>query len=172
MAISPQDVFEYHRRGRPGKIEVTPTKPLSTQRELSLAYSPGVAEAVLEIASRPLPAYELTAKANLVAVISNGTAILGLGNKGPLAAKPVMEGKGVRIAPPPRKTRFRLLVRLYRAAFPPARLLRKVSRSYPYISILLSQALLGAMGVTTARHAHTDHSGNTVVSENTDTVDL
>jgi malate dehydrogenase (oxaloacetate-decarboxylating)(NADP+) len=95
MAITPQDVFDYHRRGRPGKIEVTPTKPLSTQRELSLAYSPGVAEAVLEIVSRPLAAFELTAKANLVAVISNGTAILGLGNKGPLAAKPVMEGKGV-----------------------------------------------------------------------------
>ena len=95
MAITPQDVFEYHRRGRPGKIEVVPTKPLSTQRELSLAYSPGVAEAVLEVARNPLAAYELTAKANLVAVISNGTAILGLGNKGPLAAKPVMEGKGV-----------------------------------------------------------------------------
>ncbi len=95
MAITAQDVFEYHRRGRPGKIEVTPTKPLQTQRDLSLAYSPGVAEAVLEVARRPLAAYELTAKSNLVAVISNGTAILGLGNKGPLAAKPVMEGKGV-----------------------------------------------------------------------------
>ena len=95
MTITPQNVFEYHRRGRPGKIEVTATKPLSTQRNLSLAYSPGVAEAVLEVARNPLAAYELTAKANLVAVISNGTAILGLGNKGPLAAKPVMEGKGV-----------------------------------------------------------------------------
>ncbi len=95
MAITPQDVFEYHRRGRPGKIEVVPTKPLQTQRDLSLAYSPGVAEAVLEVARRPLAAYELTAKSNLVAVISNGTAILGLGNKGALAAKPVMEGKGV-----------------------------------------------------------------------------
>jgi malate dehydrogenase (oxaloacetate-decarboxylating)(NADP+) len=95
VAITPQDVFEYHRRGRPGKIEVTPTKPLQTQRDLSLAYSPGVAEAVLEVARNPLAAYELTAKANLVAVISNGTAILGLGNKGALAAKPVMEGKGV-----------------------------------------------------------------------------
>ncbi len=95
MAITQQDVFEYHRRGRPGKIEVTPTKPLDTQRDLSLAYSPGVAEAVLEVARDPLTAYELTAKSNLVAVISNGTAILGLGNKGPLAAKPVMEGKGV-----------------------------------------------------------------------------
>ena len=95
MAITPQDVFEYHRRGRPGKIEVTPTKPLQTQRDLSLAYTPGVAEAVLEIVRDPLTAYELTAKANLVGVISNGTAILGLGDKGPLASKPVMEGKGV-----------------------------------------------------------------------------
>jgi malate dehydrogenase (oxaloacetate-decarboxylating)(NADP+) len=95
MAITKQDVFEYHKRGRPGKIEVTPTKPLATQRDLSLAYSPGVAEAVLEIDRDPLAVYELTAKANLVAVVSNGTAILGLGNRGPLASKPVMEGKGV-----------------------------------------------------------------------------
>ena len=95
MAITPQDVFEYHRSGRPGKIEVVPTKPLQSQRDLSLAYSPGVAEAVLEVARDPLTAYELTAKANLVGVISNGSAILGLGNKGALAAKPVMEGKGV-----------------------------------------------------------------------------
>src|SRR5215213_5046203 len=72
-----------------------PTKPLQTQRDLSLAYTPGVAEAVLEIARDPLTAYELTAKANLVGVITNGTAILGLGDKGPLASKPVMEGKGV-----------------------------------------------------------------------------
>jgi len=95
MAITKQDVFEYHRRGRPGKIEVAPTKPLQTQRDLSLAYSPGVAEAVLEISREPLTVYELTAKANLVAVVSNGTAILGLGNLGALASKPVMEGKGV-----------------------------------------------------------------------------
>src|SRR3954468_9217966 len=95
MAITPQDVFEYHRRGRPGKIEVTPTKPLQTQRDLSLAYTPGVAEAVLEIVRDPLTVYELTAKANLVGVISNGTAILGLGDRGALAGKPVMEGKGV-----------------------------------------------------------------------------
>lgn len=95
MAITQQDVFEYHRRGRPGKIEVVPTKPLATQRDLSLAYSPGVAEAVLEVARNPLASYELTAKSNLVAVISNGTAILGLGNRGALASKPVMEGKGV-----------------------------------------------------------------------------
>ncbi len=95
MSITKQDVFEYHRRGRPGKIEVVPTKPLQTQRDLSLAYSPGVAEAVLEIADNPMAIYELTAKRNLVAVISNGTAILGLGNRGALASKPVMEGKGV-----------------------------------------------------------------------------
>ncbi|MFO7320402.1 MAG: NADP-dependent malic enzyme [Chloroflexota bacterium] len=95
MAITKEDVFEYHRRERPGKIEVIPTKPLQTQRDLSLAYSPGVAEAVLEIDRNPVAVYELTAKANLVAVVSNGTAILGLGDRGPLASKPVMEGKGV-----------------------------------------------------------------------------
>jgi malate dehydrogenase (oxaloacetate-decarboxylating)(NADP+) len=95
MSITKQDVFEYHRRGRPGKIEVIATKPLATQRDLSLAYSPGVAEAVTEIDQNPLAVYELTAKANLVAVISNGSAILGLGNRGALASKPVMEGKGV-----------------------------------------------------------------------------
>ncbi|MBM4423131.1 MAG: NADP-dependent malic enzyme [Chloroflexi bacterium] len=93
--FTPQEVFEYHRRGRPGKIEVAPTKPLDTQRDLSLAYSPGVAEAVLEVERDPNTAYEYTAKANLVAVISNGTAILGLGDRGALASKPVMEGKGV-----------------------------------------------------------------------------
>ncbi len=95
MAITAQDTFEYHRRGRPGKIEVTPTKPMVTQRDLSLAYTPGVAEVVLEIERRTDAAYEMTAKANLVAVISNGTAILGLGDRGALASKPVMEGKGV-----------------------------------------------------------------------------
>lgn len=95
MSITKQDVFEYHRRGRPGKIEVVPTKPLQTQRDLSLAYSPGVAEAVLEIERSPTEVYSLTAKSNLIAVVSNGTAILGLGNRGPLASKPVMEGKGV-----------------------------------------------------------------------------
>src|SRR3989337_2689043 len=93
--ITPQEVFEYHRRGRPGKIEVTATKPLDTQRDLSLAYTPGVAEAVLEVERAPETAYEYTAKANLVAVVSNGTAILGLGDRGALASKPVMEGKGV-----------------------------------------------------------------------------
>ncbi len=95
MAITKQDVLDYHRKGRAGKIEVRATKPLSTQRDLSLAYTPGVAEAVLEIARDPLTAYELTAKANLVAVVTNGTAILGLGNLGPLPSKAVMEGKGV-----------------------------------------------------------------------------
>ncbi len=95
MAITRQDVLDYHRMGRAGKIEVTATKPLETQRDLSLAYSPGVAEAVLAISEDNMAAYELTAKANLVAVVSNGTAILGLGNLGPLASKAVMEGKGV-----------------------------------------------------------------------------
>lgn len=93
--ITKQEALDYHRMGRPGKIQIAPTKPLSTQRDLSLAYSPGVAEAVLEIDRDPLTAFELTARANLVAVVSNGTAILGLGDRGPLASKPVMEGKGV-----------------------------------------------------------------------------
>ncbi len=95
MSITREEVFEYHRRGRPGKIEVVPTKPLDTQRDLSLAYSPGVAQPVLEIEERPDAAFEFTARGNLVAVISNGTAILGLGDRGALASKPVMEGKGV-----------------------------------------------------------------------------
>lgn len=95
MAISPEDVFEYHSRGRAGKIEVRATKPLLTQRDLSLAYSPGVAEVVKAIKTDPLKAYDYTARGNLVGVISNGTAILGLGNLGALASKPVMEGKGV-----------------------------------------------------------------------------
>lgn len=95
MTITKDEVFEYHRRGRPGKIEVVPTKPLDTQRDLSLAYTPGVALPVLEIEKRPDAAYEFTARGNLVAVISNGTAILGLGDRGALASKPVMEGKGV-----------------------------------------------------------------------------
>jgi malate dehydrogenase (oxaloacetate-decarboxylating)(NADP+) len=95
MTITKEEAFEYHRRGRPGKIQVTPTKPLDTQRDLSLAYTPGVAQPVLEIERAPETAYEFTAKSNLVAVISNGTAILGLGDRGALASKPVMEGKGV-----------------------------------------------------------------------------
>jgi malate dehydrogenase (oxaloacetate-decarboxylating)(NADP+) len=94
-SITRQDALDYHRQGRPGKIEVTPTKPLNSQRDLSLAYSPGVADAVREVKENPLSVYELTAKANLVAVVSNGSAILGLGNLGPEASKPVMEGKGV-----------------------------------------------------------------------------
>ncbi len=87
--------LEYHSKGRPGKIEVIPTKEAKTQRDLSLAYSPGVAEPCQEIAAHPDNAYKYTAKGNLVAVISNGTAVLGLGDIGPEASKPVMEGKGV-----------------------------------------------------------------------------
>src|SRR5579872_7570831 len=90
-----QDALDYHSQGRPGKIEVVPTKPYSTQRDLTLAYSPGVAEPCLEIEKNPEDAYKYTAKGNLVAVISNGTAVLGLGDIGPLASKPVMEGKGL-----------------------------------------------------------------------------
>jgi len=95
MAVTREEALEYHRGGRPGKIEIAPTKPLVSQRDLSLAYTPGVAEPVLEIEKNPLAAYEFTAKGNLVGVVSNGTAILGLGDRGPLASKPVMEGKGV-----------------------------------------------------------------------------
>ncbi|MBK8845769.1 MAG: NADP-dependent malic enzyme [Bacteroidetes bacterium] len=91
----PKDALEYHSQGRPGKIEVIPTKPSSTQRDLSLAYSPGVAEPCLAIAANPEDVYKYTSKGNLVAVISNGTAVLGLGNIGPEASKPVMEGKGI-----------------------------------------------------------------------------
>ncbi|OYT72268.1 MAG: NADP-dependent malic enzyme [Chloracidobacterium sp. CP2_5A] len=90
-----QAALDYHAQGRHGKIEVVPTKPCLTQRDLSLAYSPGVAEPCLEIARDPATAYAYTAKGNLVAVVSNGTAVLGLGNIGALAGKPVMEGKGV-----------------------------------------------------------------------------
>ena len=90
-----QQALEYHSKGRPGKIEVVPTKETKTQRDLSLAYSPGVAEPCLEIAANPEDVYKYTAKGNLVGVISNGTAVLGLGNIGPEAGKPVMEGKGV-----------------------------------------------------------------------------
>ena len=94
--VRKKDALEYHTLGgRPGKIEVVPTKPLTSQRDLSLAYSPGVAEPCLAIRDDPAAAYEYTARGNLVAVISNGTAVLGLGDIGPLAAKPVMEGKGV-----------------------------------------------------------------------------
>src|SRR6476620_5454878 len=90
-----QQALEYHSKGRPGKIEVIPTKEAKTQRDLSLAYSPGVAAPCLEIAANPEDVYKYTAKGNLVGVISNGTAVLGLGNIGPEAGKPVMGGKGV-----------------------------------------------------------------------------
>jgi malate dehydrogenase (oxaloacetate-decarboxylating)(NADP+) len=89
-----EDALEYHARGRPGKIAVVPTKPLTNQRDLALAYSPGVAEPCLEIKANPDDAYKYTAKGNLVAVVTNGTAVLGLGNIGAMAGKPVMEGKG------------------------------------------------------------------------------
>ncbi|MAA79913.1 MAG: NADP-dependent malic enzyme, partial [Deltaproteobacteria bacterium] len=88
-----EEALRYHSEGRRGKLEVVPTKSLLTQRDLSLAYTPGVAEPCREIAKNPNLAYKYTAKGNLVAVVSNGTAVLGLGNIGPLAGKPVMEGK-------------------------------------------------------------------------------
>src|SRR5215470_5755084 len=91
-----EDALEYHHlKGKPGKVAIVPTKPMDTQRDLSLAYTPGVAVPVLEIEKDPELAYEYTSKGNLVAVLSNGTAILGLGDRGALAGKPVMEGKGV-----------------------------------------------------------------------------
>lgn len=92
--ITAQEALQFHAQGKPGKLEITPTKPLVTQRDLSLAYSPGVAAPVEAIAENPALAYDYTNKGNLVAVVSNGTAILGLGNLGALASKPVMEGKG------------------------------------------------------------------------------
>src|SRR5690349_746552 len=93
MATRRQEALEYHAQGRPGKIQVSPTKPIKNQRELSLAYTPGVAEPCREIAAKPEEAYKYTIKGNLVAVVTNGTAVLGLGNIGALAGKPVMEGK-------------------------------------------------------------------------------
>ena len=90
-----QQALEYHSKGRPGKIEVVPTKEAKTQRDLSLAYSPGVAEPCKEIKEDPSKVFKYTAKGNLVGVITNGTAVLGLGDIGPEASKPVMEGKGV-----------------------------------------------------------------------------
>ena len=93
--IRKEEALEYHSKGRPGKIEVKPTKETESQRDLSLAYSPGVAEPCLAIAANREDVYKYTAKGNLVAVISNGTAVLGLGDIGPEASKPVMEGKGV-----------------------------------------------------------------------------
>src|ERR1700740_1048154 len=90
-----QEALLFHSQGRPGKLEVVATKPMATQRDLSLAYSPGVAVPVLAIAADESKAYDYTTKGNFVAVITNGTAILGLGNRGALASKPVMEGKAV-----------------------------------------------------------------------------
>src|SRR6187455_3698898 len=95
IKIRREDALNYHMQGQPGKIEVVPTKVLSSQLDLALAYSPGVAEPCLEIAANKEAVYRYTAKGNLVAVISNGTAVLGLGDIGPEAGKPVMEGKGV-----------------------------------------------------------------------------
>ena len=90
-----QDALQMHASGKPGKLEIRATKPLTTQRDLSLAYSPGVAAPCLKIAANPDAAYDYTNKGNLVAVVSNGTAVLGLGDLGAIAAKPVMEGKSV-----------------------------------------------------------------------------
>ena len=95
IKIKKQDALNYHTQGQPGKIEVVPTKKVSTQRDLALAYSPGVAEPCMEIHKNPEDVYKYTAKGNLVGVITNGTAVLGLGNIGPEASKPVMEGKAV-----------------------------------------------------------------------------
>src|SRR5262249_16387483 len=92
-SFTDEEGLEFHSVGRPGKLEVIATKPMATQRDLSLAYSPGVAVPVLAIADDESRAYDYTTKGNFVAVITNGTAILGLGNRGALAAKPVMEGK-------------------------------------------------------------------------------
>lgn len=94
-SFTDEEALQFHNRGKPGKLEITPTKPMATQRDLSLAYSPGVAVPVRRIAEVPETAYDYTAKGNLVAVVSNGTAILGLGDLGALASKPVMEGKAV-----------------------------------------------------------------------------
>src|SRR3982751_1320834 len=95
IQFSEREALLFHSEGRPGKIEIVASKPLTTQRDLALAYSPGVAVPVQAIADDPATAYDYTAKGNLVAVISNGTAILGMGNLGALASKPVMEGKAV-----------------------------------------------------------------------------
>src|SRR6201985_3544567 len=94
-SFTDDEALAFHAGSKPGKLEINPTKPMATQRDLSLAYSPGVAVRVLPIGRAPDLAYDYTAKGNMVAVISNGTAILGLGDLGPLASKPVMEGKAV-----------------------------------------------------------------------------
>src|ERR1700709_1814325 len=93
--ITDQEALAYHAEGTPGKISIMPTKPLMTQRDLSLGYSPGVAVPCLAIQKDPAKAYDYTSRGNFVAVISNGTAVLGLGNLGALASKPVMEGKAI-----------------------------------------------------------------------------
>ena len=93
--VTKEAALRYHNEGRPGKIEIKPTKPYSTQSDLSLAYSPGVAYPCLEIQQNPNDVFQYTNKGNLVAVISNGTAVLGLGDIGAMSGKPVMEGKGL-----------------------------------------------------------------------------
>src|SRR5947199_10752642 len=90
-----QEALDYHAQGRPGKIQVSPTKPFKNQRDLSLAYTPGVAAPCHEIAERPDEVFSYTAKGNLVAVVTNGTAVLGLGNIGPRAGKTVLDGRGI-----------------------------------------------------------------------------
>ena len=97
VKITKEAALHYHEMGKPGKIEVVPTKPYRTQTDLSLAYSPGVAEPCLEIQKNPHDAYRYTNKGNLVAVISNGTAVLGLGDIGAMSGKPVMEGKSLSL---------------------------------------------------------------------------
>lgn len=95
MSLTNEDALKYHSQGRPGKLQVIPTKQAETQDDLALAYTPGVAQPCLKIKDNPMDAYQYTNKGNLVAVISNGTAVLGLGNIGAIAGKPVMEGKGL-----------------------------------------------------------------------------
>src|SRR5277367_3540740 len=95
ISVTDEEALAFHAQGRPGKLQISPTKPLVTQRDLSLAYSPGVAVPCLRIQEKPELAYDYTARGNIVAVISNGTAVLGLGDLGALASKPVMEGKAV-----------------------------------------------------------------------------
>src|SRR5690606_3515344 len=97
MVIRESEVLDYHDGGRPGKLDIVASKPFLTQRDLSLAYTPGVAIPCLRIEKDPLDAFRYTGRGNLVAVVTNGTAVLGLGNIGPLAGKPVMEGKAIRV---------------------------------------------------------------------------
>src|SRR5690606_27826939 len=93
--LTDEEALDFHRDPTPGKLAIAPTKPMATQRDLALAYSPGVAAPVRAIADNPASAYDYTSKGNMVAVVTNGTSILGLGDLGPAAAKPVMEGKSV-----------------------------------------------------------------------------